>query len=263
MDGTPKPGGNKLLATLLLTTVLAVLAAAVCPARAEDADALAISRKLDRLYRSEASRGVVEMTVINPNYQRTLTMRVWTQGLENTLVRILSPRKEKGTATLKRGNEMWNYLPKIGKTIRIPPSMMMSSWMGSDLTNDDLVKETSWEADYHVSLAQNPPAGQIGLNYVPRENAAVTWSKVVAFVARGTFLPLNLDYYDEKGLKVRTMKYSEVRELGGRSLPVKFEVIPLSEEKKGRRTIMIYRELEFEVDLKDNLFSLSNLRRGR
>jgi len=190
-------------------------------------------------------------------------MKMWTKGLENTLVRILSPRKEKGTATLKRGNEMWNYLPKIGKTIRIPPSMMMSSWMGSDLTNDDLVKETSWESDYHISFLEDPPAGEVGLKYVPKEDAAVTWSQVLAFLDAESHLPLRLDYYDEKGVKVRTMEYSEIKELGGRSLPIRFEIIPLSKDKKGRRTIMIYKELEFDPKLKSGLFTLSNLRRGR
>ena len=251
----------------LRTAAAAALAAALfcapAPALGQDAEALAISRKLDRLYRSESSQGVVEMTVVNPNFQRTLKMQVWTQGLEHTLVRILSPSKEKGTATLKRSNEMWNYLPKIGKTIRIPPSMMMSSWMGSDLTNDDLVKETSWEKDYHVALAPDPPEGQIGLVYTPREEAAVTWSKVEAFVLAGSYLPVRLDYYDEKGAKVRTMEYSKVKELGGRKLPSEFRVIPLSQEKKGRRTVMVYQELSFDQALEPDLFTLSNLRRGR
>lgn len=262
-DFGPWVGKARRIGLLLLAAFLLALAGPV-PVRAADQEkALEISRKLDRLYRSESSQGVVEMTVINPNFQRTLKMKVWTQGLESTLVRILSPRKEKGTATLKRGNEMWNYLPKIGKTIRIPPSMMMNSWMGSDLTNDDLVKETSWEKDYHVSLAPDPPQGLIGLVYTPRPEAAVTWSKVEAFVDSASLLPVRLDYYDEKGAKVRTMEYAEVKELGGRKLPAEFRVIPLSQEKKGRKTIMVYRELEFDQKLDDSLFTLSNLRRGR
>ena len=264
MGGLSKKVGRGLLALMALCAGLgAGLETSAVPAAAEEKDALAISRKLDRLYRSRTSQGVMEMKVINPNFQRTLKMKIWTQGLENTLVRILSPRKEKGTATLKRGNEMWNYLPKIGKTIRIPPSMMMSSWMGSDLTNDDLVKETSWESDYTVTFEEDPPPGQLGLKYVPKEDAAVTWSRVVAFLDEESLLPVGMDYYDEKNVKVRTMVYSEVKEIGGRRLPVRFEVIPLSQDKKGRRTIILYRELEFDLELSKSLFSLSNLRRGR
>ncbi len=258
-------GRARRIGRLLIITLVLGLTGGFAPAAysAGDKDARSLSRRMDRLYRADTSRGVVEMTVLNPNFKRTLKMRIWTEGLENTLVRILSPRKEKGTATLKRGNEMWNYLPKIGKTIRIPPSMMMSSWMGSDLTNDDLVKETSWEKDYRVSFGGNPSPGQIGLEYIPRENAAVTWSKVIVYLSADLLLPVDIEYYDEKGKKVRSMKYSEVKDLGGRRLPTRFEVIPLSQEKKGRRTIMIYRELEFGLKMKGNLFSLSNLRRGR
>ena len=263
-----KRGGHFTETLTALSLFMTCLLAAIIwlgpsAAEAQDQDASAISRELDRLYRADTSQGVVEMTVINPNFQRTLQMRIWTEGLENTLVRILSPRKEKGTATLKRGNEMWNYLPKIGKTIRIPPSMMMSSWMGSDLTNDDLVKETSWESDYKVSFLDNAPKGQMGLKYVPREGAAVTWSQVLAFLDAETRLPLHFDYYDEKGAMVRTMKYSDVKELGGRTLPARFEVIPLSPDKQGRKTVMIYQELEFDPRLESSLFSLSSLRRGR
>jgi outer membrane lipoprotein-sorting protein len=158
---------------------------------------------------------------------------------------------------------MWNYLPKIGKTIRIPPSMMMSSWMGSDLTNDDLVKETTWEEDYHVDLVEDPPPGQVGLVYVPKEGAAVTWSKVIAFLDAGTKLPTTQEYYDEKGRKVRLMEFKEVRDLGGRTIPARMVITPLSEDKQGRQTELIYRELTFDQPLPESLFSLSTLRRGR
>ncbi|MBW1713507.1 MAG: outer membrane lipoprotein-sorting protein [Deltaproteobacteria bacterium] len=232
-------------------------------AGAADLDPKQLSRELDRLYRSESSQGLVVMKVKTAHYQRELKMKIWTKGLDYTLVRILTPRKEKGTATLKRKNEMWNYLPKIGKTIRIPPSMMMNSWMGSDFTNDDLVKETSWEEDYNVSLNPAPPPGQIGLVYVPKEDAAVTWSKVVTFLDEKSRLPVSQEYCDEKGVKVRVMDVSQVRNLGGRTLPAKMVLTPLTEDKKGNRTELIYQELEFDVELEDDLFSLSNLRRGR
>jgi len=250
------------LGGLLLPVALLLLLALPGPGRAQGISAKELSRFLDRLYRSETSQGVVEMTIVSPHYTRRLEMRIWTRGMDYTLIRILSPAKEKGTATLKRGSEMWNYLPKIGKTIRIPPSMMMSAWMGSDLTNDDLVKETTWENDYHVDLVADPPPGRVGLVYVPKEDAAVTWSKVVAFVDARTKLPLSQEYYDEKGRKVRLMDFKEVRDLGGRTIPSRMVITPLSEDKEGRRTEMIYRELAFDQPLPDSLFSLSNLRRG-
>ncbi len=226
-------------------------------------DAKALSRELDELYRSQSSRGLVSMTVTTPHYTRQLKMKIWSRSLEDTLIRIISPPKEKGTATLKRGNEMWNYLPKIRKTIRVPPSMMMGSWMGSDFTNDDLVKETTWEEDYHVSLVKDPPPGLIGLIYQPKENAPVTWSRIAVSLDQKTHLPVTFEYYDEKERQARVMSFSEVKALGGRTIPARLTLTPLSEEKKGQQTILVYEELEFDLELPPDLFTLTNLRRER
>ena len=118
------------------------------------------------------------MDIATPHFGRSLEMEIWTLELDYTLVRITSPRKEEGVSSLKRGNEMWNYLPKIEKTIRVPPSLMMASWMGSDFTNDDVIRETSWEEDYEVAYGQDPEPGQFVLVYTPKEGAAVTWARV-------------------------------------------------------------------------------------
>ena len=115
-----------------------------------DEKAAALLKEIDELYRSATSISTMKMEIVTPNWQRTLEMQSWTVGMEDTFIRILSPRKDRGVATLKKGNEMWNYFPKINKVIKVPPSMMMGSWMGSDFTNDDLVKEASLVDDYHV-----------------------------------------------------------------------------------------------------------------
>jgi outer membrane lipoprotein-sorting protein len=222
-------------------------------------DAHELSRRLDELYRSATSRGTMRMTVTTPYYERTLRMRVWSRGMEETLVRILYPPKEEGTATLKRGNEMWNYLPKIKKTIRVPPSMMMASWMGSDFTNDDLMRETTWESDYDVSLAPAPPAGRVGLVYIPRPGAPVTWSKVVVWLDAERLLPLAEEYHDEKGRMARVMRFEEVGLLGGRTLPKRVVLTPLSEDKKGHVTVMEYEAMEFDIRLAPDTFTLTRL----
>lgn len=229
----------------------------------DDAAALELSRKLDELYRSSTSRGEMTMIVTTPHYTRTLKMKAWTRGMDDTLIRIVSPRKEKGTATLKKGNEMWNYLPKIRKTIRIPPSMMMGSWMGSDFTNDDLVRETSWEKDYFVSFAKSPPPGLTGLVYRPKPEAPVTWSRVVGYFNTKSQLPTKMEYYDEKGRLVRVMTFDDIREIGGRTIPARMTLTPLSKDKKGHSTVMIYHKMEFDIPLRDNLFSLTALRKDR
>jgi len=219
-----------------------------------------IVRILDELYRSDSSRALVSMTVTTPHYERTLKMRIWSEGLDYTLVRIDEPRKEKGVSTLKRDTEMWNYLPKIKKLIRIPPSMMMSSWMGSDFTNDDLVRESSWQRDYTVSLGREDDA-EAELIFIPKEDAAVTWSKVVTVFDRHKMLPLHQGFYDEKDQLVRTMVFDQVADLGGKQLPARLTLTPLT--KEGHKTQIIYHELTFGVDLEDNFFSVGRLKRGK
>ncbi len=227
------------------------------------ADAHEISRRLDELFRAGSSRTVVSMKVTTPHYTRILKMEIYTRGMDDTLVRILEPKKERGVATLKRGSKMWNYLPKIRKTIRIPPSMMSSSWMGSDFSNDDLVRESSWEKDFDVILMTGLPAGQAGLEYIPKPDAPVPWHKVVGYFDSETLIPTTIEYYDEKGRLARTMTFDEVGILGGRTLPKRIVLTPLLGDKLGNSTVMVYEEAQFDLPLRDGLFSLTTLRAGR
>jgi outer membrane lipoprotein-sorting protein len=225
-------------------------------------DINALSKKLDELYRSESSKAVMTMQIVTPNYERTLEMEMTTKGTENTLIRILSPRKEKGISTLKRGNEMWNYLPKVKKVVRVPPSMMMSSWMGSDVTNDDLVRDSSWDEDYTVKQVP-AKAGEFCFDYTPKESAAVTWSRVHTCFDAKLELPKLQEFYDEKGRKVRQMNFDRYRKVDGRVIPTRISVIPLSEDKKGNKTVMTYKAMSFDVEVPDETFSMANLRRGK
>ncbi|HAN32745.1 MAG TPA: hypothetical protein DCQ06_14220 [Myxococcales bacterium] len=143
--------------------ILLLLLLATPPATGAEqsaAEANKLSKMLDEMYRAKSSRNKMSMTVKTPHYTRKLVMTSLSRGMDDTLIRILTPRKERGIATLKRGNEMWNFLPKIRKTIRVPPSMMMGSWMGSDLTNDDLVRATSWERDYAIRWDRPRPGNR-------------------------------------------------------------------------------------------------------
>lgn len=229
-------------------------------ARALALDAATLSRKLDELYRSSSSVATATMTVVTPDYERTLKIKSWSKGMDLTLIRILYPPKERGTATLKREGEMWNYLPKIQKTLRVPPSMMLSSWMGSDLTNDDLVRRTSWEKDYTSTLSEDPKTQTALLTYVPKEGAPVTWSKVEGRFDLKSFLPEAIAFYDEKGRKVRVMEFSNVGPLGGRTVPRRITVTPLEEDKKGRKTTIQYDEATFEAGIAADFFNLARLK---
>lgn len=241
----------------LITLLFVLLGAA--PAAADDTISR-LTQKLDRLYRADSSHAKLSMQVVTPDFERTLRVEAWSEGLDKMLVRILSPKKEEGTATLRRGNEMWNHLPRIRKTIRIPPSMMMGSWMGSDFTNDDLLRATSWEQDYTAQIAADPPAGQVCLDYSPKPDAAVTWSRVrVCFDAQRE-LPVTQAWFDEKGREARRMTLDEVKAIGGRELPTRMTLVPLLE--KGRRTVVTYESLAFDVKHDSTLFSETRLRRG-
>ena len=253
--------------SMILVASLLIVASASAqePAHPDDlAKIQVLSARLDALYRAKSSKGVMSMQIVTPQYQRTLKMEVTTRGLTHTLIRILEPRKERGISTLKKGQEMWNYLPKVKKEIRIPPSMMMGSWMGSDLTNDDLVRSSSWEQDYTASVEpQGTDKDTLCVRYTPKPKAPVTWSKIIGCFDRKEQLPLRQDFYDEKGRLVRQMTFDQVRELGGRRIPTRMTIIPRSEDKKGHQTSITYDQMSFDVDVDEQVFSLSNLRRGR
>lgn len=161
----------------------------------------ALIEKVDRLYRSQDSYARVQMTIINPNWQRTLVMDIWSQGMTKTFIRILSPAKDRGVATLREEHEMWNYFPKIDKVMKVPPSMMMGSWMGSDFTNDDLVKETSLLEDYTAVLlpAEAGQGALVRIALTPKASTATVWGKIVLTAESDTLLPRSESYFDEKG----------------------------------------------------------------
>ncbi|MBN1464153.1 outer membrane lipoprotein-sorting protein [candidate division KSB1 bacterium] len=222
-----------------------------------------IVRHLDELYRSESSYAEMEMVIVTPHWQRTLKMKAWSQGMDKTFIRILAPAKDQGVATLRIKNEMWNYLPKINKVIKVPPSMMMSSWMGSDFTNDDLVKEFTWTDDYHFALIR-PEDAQDDLLYLqmtPKENLAVVWGSVIVAVQQQGFLPVWEKYYDEKGELMRLIHFKEIKTLGGRTIPTVLELIP--QDKEGQTTIIRYLDARFNAGVADGIFTLRNLQSGQ
>jgi outer membrane lipoprotein-sorting protein len=227
---------------------------------ADDLNVDSLIKVIDELYRAKSSYTELEMEIITPHWQRTLAMYGWSAGMDKTFMRITAPRKEKGMATLRIGNEMWNYLPKTNKTIKVPPSMMMSSWMGSDFTNDDLVKESSLFEDYqYESISVDSAADKLYyINCIPREDLAVVWGNIVIAVARADSLPVWQKFYDEKGTLVRVENYLEIKRMGGRLLPTVIEMVP--QTKEGHRTVVRYLRAEFNIELDDDTFTLRNLR---
>jgi outer membrane lipoprotein-sorting protein len=220
-------------------------------------DAAELLKKMDELFRSQSSISTMKMQIITPNWQRTLEMQSWTLGMDDTFIRVLSPRKDRGVATLKKDKEMWNYFPKINKVIKVPPSMMMGSWMGSDFTNDDLVREVSLVKEYDVS--KKSEGENYRLTLIPKENTVTVWGKIEFIVNQQTILPLEQSYFNEKGEKVRTLIFSEIRDFSGKKIPAIMTMIPLN--KTGHKTVIEYVEAEFNSDIGDNIFTLRNLQK--
>jgi outer membrane lipoprotein-sorting protein len=246
----------------LVSTVLAGWLAAAAVWAAEPApDVAAIVAKLDRLYRADTSYAEMEMQIVNPNYQRTLTLNIWSEGMKKTFIRVLSPVKDRGIATLRLDREMWNYFPKIDKVMKVPPSMMMGSWMGSDFTNDDLVKETSLLDDYDAKLI-TPPGAEPAYYYIeliPKQQTASVWGKIIAVIHKQDYLPVRDEYYDEKGVQMRRIEFKDIRELGGRRIPAVMELTVLN--KPGNKTVIRYLKANFNQGVPADTFTLRNLQK--
>lgn len=239
-----------------------MLLAALAPCAGQPSGGRRVDRiiqTIDDLYRSESSTAKVRMTIVNPHWERTLVMDTWSRGTEKTFIRILSPAKEEGVGTLRIGNEMWNYLPNTGKVIKIPPSMMMSSWMGSDFNNNDLVREYTFFEDYTFSLTEETPDSLI-IECVPKPDRPIVWGKVRLVVRPESYLPIRQVYFDEHGDAQRILYYRDIRTFDGRRLPSVMELVPQNE--KGR-TVLTYESLDLDARVPDDVFTLRNLRTPR
>lgn len=219
-----------------------------------------VTKKLDELYRSTSATGKMELFSKTETQSRHLKMHFWAKGQDKTLIVINEPARESGISTLKVGTNIWNYLPKISRTIRIPPSMMMSSWMGTDLSNDDLVKDTLYESDFDVlaGVESKDPEGWL---YVMNVKPGIVgrWQKIDWVVRKSDLLPLQAKYFDRKGRLARIIRFSEIKELGGKTIPTSFKVVPVDEP--GHETEIRYLEISFGVPIEDSKFSLSELER--
>jgi outer membrane lipoprotein-sorting protein len=204
------------------------------------------------------------MKIVRPGWSREVSMKVWSLGQEFYMIYITAPVKDKGQVFMKRHNDMWNWMPSINRMIKIPPSMMGQSWMGSDFTNDDLVKMNSLEEDYvHTFLEDETIDGYecYAIQLIPKPDAAVVWGKIILWVSKEEYYELKGEYYDEDGYLVNTMTASEVKQLGDRKLPSKLVMVP--EDKEGNQTIMITNEMEFNTDIPESFFSQQNMKRVR
>lgn len=221
-----------------------------------------IIQKADEKMRGSTS-AITEMTItiVRPKWQREMTLKTWSKGEELSLTLIKSPAKEKGITFLKRHKEIWNWMPSIERTIKLPPSMMMQSWMGTDFTNDDLVRESSTLNDYNQKLVGDSTI--LGrkcwkLQLDPKPDAPVVWGKLIVFIDQKDYIQLRSEMYDEDGALVNVMNSMDIRELGGKTLAAKMEMVPV--ETPGNKTIMQVTAIEFDRPITDEFFSTSNMK---
>ena len=219
-----------------------------------------ILNNVDDLYRSNASHSILTLSVTTVNWQRTLTLEQWSKGEDKSLIKILKPKKEKGLATLRVDKNMWNYMPKVKRVVKIPSSMMSSSWMGSHFTNDDLVKQSRMAEDYTFSITfEGMKDGKeiIEVTCLPNKEAAVVWGKVEVIVYADDYLPLRMIYYDEDLLLSRTLEFTNIELMDGKMIPTMMNMIPTDEP--GESTTVKWEEVKFDVTIDDDFFSLRKL----
>jgi len=223
-----------------------------------------IAEHADTLMRGKSNYGIYKMIVVRPDWSRSITMESWERGKELSFIELIEPPREAGTAFLKREGQMWTWLPDIERTVKIPPSMMMDSWMGSDFTNDDLLHESSLSDDYtHTVTALDTvdtfPAYVVELK--PRPEAPVVWDRILIWVRVNDFMPLQEDYYDEKGRKIRTMYFKDIGLIGGRNIPRRLILKP--HLKEGQRTEFEIIDVEFDLKIPNRIFTRQHLERSR
>jgi len=243
--------------------ILAVVAIGLAPACLGATDAAAIIKAAIDYWRDVSSDSVSEMMIHRPDWQRAMTIRVWTKGQKQSLVRVIAPPKDVGNATLLLDNDMWSFNPKINRVIRIPSSMMDQSWMGSDFSNNDLAKADDLIEQYNHKLLRAEKKDDHTVYVIeakPKEAAPVVWGREVITV-RDDYLLLAHAFYDQTGVLIKQLVTHEIAPLGGKLIVTRERMERL--DRPGEWTDIVVREARFGVRLRDGFFTLSNLRNPR
>ena len=232
---------------------------------AQQLTATEIIRKADEKFNGELSGySVMSMTIIRPTWERTVEFKSWSLEDDYALTLITAPAREKGQTFLKRGNEMWSWNPAISRLIKLPPSMMSQGWMGSDYTNDDILRESSVVTDYlHEIAGEEMIDGRLcyKINMTARENASIVWGRQIRWIDKKEFLVLRAELYDEDGSLVRTETGSDIKIMDGRSITSRIELVPAEEPEN--RTLLEIREIKFNIPVEESYFSQQNMKRVR
>ncbi len=226
--------------------------------------AIDIVKAADQKLKGLSSEAEMTIRIIRPTWKREISLKTWSKGDKYALILVTAPAKDKGMVSLKRDKEVWNWIPSIERTIKLPPSMMTQSWMGTDFTNDDLVKQSSIVTDYiHTlekdTIIENYTCHKIILT--PKSEAAVVWGKIIIYISQKEFMQLRAEYYDEEDDLINVMSGSKIKNLGGKLLPSEMEMIPV--DKPGQKTVLVYNSLTFDKPIEESFFTVQNMKTVR
>jgi hypothetical protein len=220
-----------------------------------------VVQKADANMRGNTSQAEMIITTVRPSWQREMVVKTWSSGNDYAMIVVKSPVKDKGVAFLKRKKEVWNWVPVLERSIKLPPSMMTQSWMGTDFTNDDLVKESSVVEDYdHTFEADTVINGKecYVVRMIPKPDAPIVWGKIILCVDKKDFVEVHSRFYDEEGELINIMNASDVRMMNGRLIPTRLEMIPV--DKNGHKTILVYSSILYNKPIPESFFTLQQMK---
>ena len=247
---------------IFLIVAFALIGSLILPNLAVAQTAKDLVEKADQKRMGNTSESTISLTVIRPNWQREMNLKVWSKDNQYLLILITDPARDKGTTFLKRGKEFWNWIPRIERNVKLPPSAMAQAWMGSDFSNDDLVKMSSMVEDYdHKLLGEEQMDGRetYKIEMMPKEESAVVWGKIITWVDKAESLFLKTEYYDEDGELINTVFGKDIKTMGGRTVTSRLEIQPAEDPEN--KTVLVYRDMKFDEPMADNFFSLQNMKR--
>ncbi len=245
---------------ILLSLTLALLAISAAT-QAQTLSAIDIVRKADENQQGKSLYSEVRMTIVRPTWSREVSFRSWSKGNDYALVLITAPAKDKGQAFLKRGKDLWNWVPSIDRMIKMSSSVMGQSWMGSDFTNDDMVRQSSIVNDYTHQLEKTEKVREFDCYKViltPKEHAPVVWGKVIMWITQTGFIELKTEFYDEDNSLINTIDGYDIQTYGTRRLPSRMEVVPA--DKPSHKTVMTTLSNDFDQPIEDTFFSQQNMK---
>ncbi len=244
----------------IMPLIAGLLLAASLPATAQDP--AEILDNMEYAMRGNSSYAEMTMKIERPRYDREVSMKSWILGRDHSMILITAPSRDEGTAYLMRRSDIWNYDPRIDRTTRMPSSMMAQSWMGSDFTNDDLVRDSDLIEDYeHTLLRTEEYEGREAyvIELIPKPDTPIVWGKVKMWISKDDYLQLRVENYDQRNELANTMKLDQITRFGDREIPARITVIPA--DKDNERTILTYREMDFDIDIDEGFFTQRNMQR--